>query len=798
MKLSAIVAAIAALGGLVGTAAVDQAVREAAPAAPEKDFRALIDMARQVVNAQVNNGRLDSERIYVSIEAMYSDRIIIEHGGKHYQYPYTIQVINGAEQMVLGSAVQVVGQFVPLVATPLKEAAAEADAAFREAEDGSIEVTIVRTGPSLNGNLYTAAALREAVPLFEGVRLMVKSDAQHLKGEGKDVRSLIGGIYGVRFVEGALPDTGKLVGTFKAIDPNDPVVGKMAGAVKRGMQSLMGLSIDASAKTKKTPYAGRVLREATKFIKVSSVDLIVEPGAGGGLDRLTEAAAEISGEDAMNPELKKRMLEAIKARDAAKHAALNLETVTDTEVMNLYEAVMTGTPPSQTQRVAEAQGDDAPVSRAEFLMLQFRQTAGNKIAASKLPQVAKDKLLAQFANSERFTEAEVDDAIKAEGEYLARFTESGAVRVPMFGNPSIQVGDRSVVIKDMLDAFFDPAHKDHRSVHSFKECYIEMTGDRKVTGLLRDMDQSRLAESLGEAYRESVASSTFANALGNSITRRMQAIYVGRTDLDAWKKVCTWGPVNDFRTQERTRIGGYGNLPAVNEAAGYTALSSPGDDKATYAATKRGGTEDVTLEAIKNDDVQAIRRIPLELALAAKNTLFEFVFDFYRTNPVIYDTLALYHATHGNLFTGAFSGAEFALHRLAMVKQTRAGSAKRMGLSPASVLVPFELQEPAFNAFVRGQNLDKTYVQSINPEVIPVPYWTDATDWVTVADPAELPVVEIGFLDGREEPELFVQDMPNVGSMFSNDKATYKIRHIYGGNVLVDGFKATTKGVVAG
>jgi hypothetical protein len=50
-----------------------------------------------------------------------------------------------------------------------------------------------------------------------------------------------------------------------------------------------------------------------------------------------------------------------------------------------------------------------------------------------------------------------------------------------------------------------------------------------------------------------------------------------------------------------------------------------------------------------------------------------------------------------------------------------------------------------------------------------------------------LPVLEVGFLDGQEEPELFVQDQPNGGSMFSNDKLTYKIRHIYGGTVLVDG-----------
>ncbi|PKO63466.1 MAG: hypothetical protein CVU23_10570, partial [Betaproteobacteria bacterium HGW-Betaproteobacteria-17] len=197
------------------------------------------------------------------------------------------------------------------------------------------------------------------------------------------------------------------------------------------------------------------------------------------------------------------------------------------------------------------------------------------------------------------------------------------------------------------------------------------------------------------------------------------------------------------------------------------------------------------------DDVQALRRIPVELALAAKNTLYEFVFDFFRTNPTIHDTKALYHADHGNLFTVALSAAEFSAHRLAMLKQTRAGSGKRLATGPASILVPFELQELAYNLFVRNQNLDKTFVQTINPEVIPVDYWTDATDWCTVASTMVLPVLEIGFLDGREDPELFVQDQPNAGSMFSNDKLTYKIRHIYGGNVLVDGEKGTTKAVVA-
>lgn len=363
-----------------------------------------------------------------------------------------------------------------------------------------------------------------------------------------------------------------------------------------------------------------------------------------------------------------------------------------------------------------------------------------------------------------------------------------------YGN--IRVGDRSVKVGEMLDAFFDPSHKNHRDVHSFKECYIEITGDRYVTGRMADCDRARMRESLGR-FAEALDSTSWADALGNSITRRVQQVFAGRSDLQAWRRVATPGRVSDFRTQERFRIGGYGNLPIVAQGANYNALSSPVDDKATFAIAKRGGTETVTREMTLNDDVNAIRRIPVELALAAGETLYEFVFDFFRTNPVTWDGVALYHATHGNLFSAALDTASFSAHRQAMAKQVRAGSGQRLNVSPATILVPFELQETAFNLFIRNQNLDKTFVQTINPEVITVPYWTDATDWVTVADPNILPVLEIAFLNGQEDPEVFVQDTPSAGSMFSNDKLTYKIRHEYGGVLLVDGEKGTTKAIVA-
>jgi hypothetical protein len=750
------------------------------------EYGQLIDLVRQAVRDKL---RLSANGdYYVDVRGIWPDRVVVAFKGRLYSYAYTVAADN---TVALGDAAEVVADYAPVGTVP-----APAAAVFREAADGSIEVTIVKAGRSGNRNYYPDATLREAAPQFEGVRVFAKSDADHLAGKGKDVRSLIGGIYGVRFVEGKTPDTGALVGTFRAIDPTDAAVTKMVEAVKRGMQSLLGLSIDAFARTKPRQVGKERLTEAVKFTKVVSVDLIVEPGAGGGLDRLTEAAADPSTnpkEEAM-PLWKQRMLEAVKAKDPAKHAAINVDTITDDEVVALHEAVCGPLVPEPgTQRVAEAQGqnqgDSAPLTRADLQVFELRGAARERINAAKLPQASKERLVAQIATAgaDRLTEAAVGELITAEGGYVARLTESGPVRVPMFGNGAITVGDRSLTMRDMLDAFWDPTHKDHGRVQSFKECYFEMTGDRLVTGRLRECDQSRLVESLGSA--------SLGEVLGDSVARRMLAEYRAAVDFDGWRQIVNVVPLSDFRMQHRTRWGGYGDLPTVAEGADYQALTSPSDEEATYKAVKKGGTEDVTLEMIKNDDVGAIRRIPTKLSRAAKRTLAKFVFDFLRTNPVIYDAKALFHVDHGNLFTAALDKAQLAAHRLAMLKQTELSSNDRIGITPSRLVVPVELQEAAVDLFKLSTNNEKTFIQSLTMNIIPVWYWADANDWCTAADPADIPGIEIGFMDGQQEPDLFVQDSPTVGSMFAADKLTYKLRHIYGG--AVTDYRAFTKAVVA-
>lgn len=60
---------------------------------------------------------------------------------------------------------------------------------------------------------------------------------------------------------------------------------------------------------------------------------------------------------------------------------------------------------------------------------------------------------------------------------------------------------------------------------------------------------------------------------------------------------------------------------------------------------------------------------------------------------------------------------------------------------------------------------------------------TSAYYWFLAADKADCDIIQIGFIDGKETPELLLQDDPKVGNNFSADEITYKIRHEFGGNV---------------
>ncbi len=113
---------------------------------------------------------------------------------------------------------------------------------------------------------------------------------------------------------------------------------------------------------------------------------------------------------------------------------------------------------------------------------------------------------------------------------------------------------------------------------------------------------------------------------------------------------------------------------------------------------------------------------------------------------------------------------------------------EKVGLKPAFLAVPTELEGVAeailtseYIPFVaeRTRNVLRNMAKLMTP-----PQLVDANDWYLIADKAWIDMLEIGFIDGKEDPTVLVQDAPGVGAVFTNDRITYKVRHEYGGAVI--------------
>ena len=413
---------------------------------------------------------------------------------------------------------------------------------------------------------------------------------------------------------------------------------------------------------------------------------------------------------------------------------------------------------------------------------------------SKFPEKTCRVLAAKWAGK-IFTEAELAQDIKATREIVADYTNPAVDNLGMDVHVTAESRDKLLAAADLMFATAGTAIKPLRAgtdeynkiakvgngninpLRSIKELYVAVTGDENVTGLVK---HSR--------FKASIDTTAWSEVLANTLNRQLVRDYA-MIKLDNWRNFADVVPLGDFRLQTRVRFGGYGNLPIVAQGAGYLGLSSPTDESATYSPAKRGGTEDLTLEAIKDDDVGFFTKVPVRMARAAKQTLCEFAYDFIRpgVNPTIYDGVALYIAAHANVGTAALDAAGLKAARLRMKKQAQKDNSKRLGINGKIICVPPDLEGTGYELVVPAygkSNMTPEFLQTLQYTVDVVDYWSDATDWVLVGDRQSGVGLEIGFVDGQEDPELFVSDMPNVGSFFTNDVVTIKIKHTYGGNII--------------
>lgn len=450
----------------------------------------------------------------------------------------------------------------------------------------------------------------------------------------------------------------------------------------------------------------------------------------------------------------------------------------------------------------------------EAMLLEVRRAnraaeIKSKLLESGLPKPVIGKIEERLLETLKRRDVE-DSEINAEIEFARTLIKESGRANPNFAAGSVRMGDAAVDQKvKALQGWFQGQMIDGvRPIRDLRESYADWNGLNYL-----DADPYEMFSSFCTKYdsgrhhsklQESLGTADWGQVFADVFYLQMIQSYKASPDYDKWRLITSdIESVPDFRTRHWTRIGGYADFSTVAERATYPTLTSPGDEEVTYAVQKYGGIDDISMEMILGDRLGQVRRLPQLMAYAAARTLYKFVFDLVTTsNPTMdYDATPLYHANHGNTGTTALSVSGLDAVVVAMRSQTAFGQSQEiLGTrnAPKLIIVPNELEgrvkrilnpSEAYTAAIAANwdtdtGMDPQRFKDSNIGYHVYDQLTDANDWWVVADPAMVPTLVVGFLNGRQEPELFTQDQPNVGSTFSADKISYKLRFVFGGDVL--------------
>ncbi len=657
------------------------------------------------------------------------------------------------------------------------------------------DVLIIAAGMSKNGKEYPLEVLHADSNVFEGVPVHAARGADH-SSEERGVESMVGFIK-----EGSIKNVPEGIrGTMHISDPDLRV--KLLDWHEEGvLDDMVGLSIVAEGMFELDPATKRL--KVTKLLSGESVDLVRTPAAGGKILDVKESEMEFTQEE----------LDKILEAAAEKGAATALKEREDDKEEEEEEK-----PEEEDDPEEDPEEDPKLKAMSEAMKSQFSQQnalyLNNALDSAKLPEHLEKRVRKMFESKDFIDAKELSEAIKDEKDYLAShretivesLTHDNIIRVTADENDK-KIARIDAIFAEESHVVFKSADGKEQKIFaptSFRESWSEWTGKHPYSVTMDDLWDEWLKgsnhyKSWGKrategAIYEALITTDWGEVTADRMHKSLIDNYGAFPQYQDWRKICRIIPASDFQAQRRIKVGGYDDLPVVAERGTYQPLTHPNDEETTVTVEKHGGIADqITREIIINDNVGAISRIPRELGRSAARTLYKAVFiDILVTNPLYGpDSTALFDATHNNQNTIALAVTGLDAATINMRSQTRFSSTQDiLGAQnlPRRLVVPNELQGlgdrlvGASDKVRLSLTADTDNEQDVDRfrgqmEVIVVDDFTNATDYFLIADPSMVEGLVVAFLNGREEPELFIQQDPNQGEQFSMDVQNIKIRH---------------------
>lgn len=243
------------------------------------------------------------------------------------------------------------------------------------------------------------------------------------------------------------------------------------------------------------------------------------------------------------------------------------------------------------------------------------------------------------------------------------------------------------------------------------------------------------------------------------------------------------GSASDFKPTNRVDLGLFPSLLKVEEGSEFK-YGTIGDSKATVIIATYGRLIAISRQAIINDDLSILGRVPQKMGRAAKRTVGNLVYAILTGNPTMADGVALFHADHKNLGTAGVPSATSWEEAVNLMGKQQDGdkNATALNIRPKYFLsgaYEFLAKQLLTSTGSLESNKSAAVANTVQGLVEPI---TDrritGNQWFMAADPNMHDTIEVTYLDGVEEPVVEAMEGWKI------DGTELKVRLDAGANLL--------------
>lgn len=255
--------------------------------------------------------------------------------------------------------------------------------------------------------------------------------------------------------------------------------------------------------------------------------------------------------------------------------------------------------------------------------------------------------------------------------------------------------------------------------------------------------------------------SDFPNLLlgtGERILRNGYQSYSG-----GLKRAARETSARDFRAKQALMLSEAPALLKVSEGGEFK-RGSMTEAKESYSLETFGRIFSISRQAMVNDDLQAFAEMTGKYGRASAEFEAGYLVDLLASNPTMSDSVALFHADHGNLAgTGTvISVTSLGAAAKAMRLQKGLDDTTPIDVTPKFLIVPAALEMVALQYLAQvtpdtSANVNP-YAGKLELIVDPRLDAKSATAWYLASDPAALSGLEYAYLEGQRGPYVEVRN----------------------------------------